>query len=62
MAGKKYKVMLVSGGFDPVHKGHIEMIEAAAKQAKEVWVILNNDSWLKRKKGKSFMKESESVL
>jgi len=33
MAEKKFKVMLVSGGFDPVHKGHIEMIEAAAEQA-----------------------------
>ena len=59
MAEKKFKVMLVSGGFDPVHKGHIEMIEAAAKQAEEVWVILNNDTWLREKKGKAFMKESE---
>ena len=44
MAKKKYKVMLVSGGFDPVHKGHLEMIEQARKQADEVWVILNNDN------------------
>ena len=29
MKDKKYKVMLVSGGFDPVHKGHLEMIEKA---------------------------------
>ena len=56
---KKYKVMLVSGGFDPVHKGHLQMIEAARDLAEEVWVILNNDSWLKQKKGKNFMKESE---
>ena len=51
--------MLVSGGFDPVHKGHIEMIEAASKLAEEVWVILNNDFWLKRKKGRNFMPEKE---
>jgi len=56
---KKYKVMLVSGGFDPVHKGHIEMIEAAAEQAEEVWVILNNDFWLRQKKGRNFMKQNE---
>ena len=51
--------MLVSGGFDPVHKGHLEMIAKARKLADEVWVILNNDSWLREKKGKSFMKENE---
>ena len=56
---KKYRVMLVSGGFDPVHKGHLQMIKAARELADEVWVILNNDSWLKQKKGKNFMKESE---
>ena len=56
---KKYKVMLVSGGFDPVHKGHLEMIAQAKKQADEVWVILNNDNWLRQKKGKAFMKQSE---
>lgn len=47
---KKYKVMLVSGGFDPVHKGHLEMIAHAREQAEEVWVILNNDFWLRQKK------------
>jgi cytidyltransferase-like protein len=47
---KKYKVMLVSGGFDPVHKGHLEMIAEARKQAEEVWVILNNENlWIKMK-------------
>ena len=56
---KQYKVLLVSGGFDPLHKGHVEMIEAARKQAEEVWVILNKDQWLINKKGKAFMKEKE---
>ena len=59
MAKKKYKVMLLSGGFDPVHKGHVEMIEQARELADEIWIILNNDSWLRNKKGKSFMKQSE---
>jgi len=56
---KKYKIILISGGFDPVHKGHIECIQNAKKLADEVWIGLNNDSWLRRKKGKSFMKEGE---
>lgn len=56
---KKYKVILVSGGFDPVHKGHLEMIEEASKLGNEVWVILNNDKWLRNKKGQAFMNEDE---
>ena len=56
---KKYKVILISGGFDPVHKGHIKCIQNAKKLADEVWIGLNNDSWLYRKKGKQFMKEDE---
>ena len=51
--------MLVSGGFDPVHKGHLEMIAHAREQAEEVWVILNNDRWLRQKKGQEFMKSEE---
>jgi len=56
---KKYKVILLSGGFDPVHKGHIECIQKAKELADEVWIGLNNDRWLCGKKGKSFMKEDE---
>lgn len=56
---KKYKVILISGGFDPIHKGHIECIQKANELADEVWIGLNNDSWLKRKKGKPFMEQSE---
>ena len=51
--------MLGSGGFDPVHKGHLEMIAEARKQADEVWVILNNDRWLRQKKGQEFMDQDE---
>lgn len=44
----------VSGGFDPIHIGHLRMFKAAAKLGK-LCVILNNDSFLKRKKGYIFM-------
>jgi cytidyltransferase-like protein len=59
---KKYKVILISGGFDPVHKGHIECINNAKELADEVWIGLNNDAWLKRKKGRSFMDEQERAF
>ena len=39
---KKYKVILLSGGFDPVHKGHIECINKAKELADEVWIGLQN--------------------
>ena len=45
---------MVSGGFDPVHVGHIRMILAAAKYG-DVIVIANSDEWLHRKKGFVFM-------
>ena len=46
--------VMVSGGFDPVHVGHIRMIRAAAKYG-DVIVIANSDEWLFRKKGFNFM-------
>ena len=62
MEPKKYKVILISGGFDPVHKGHIECINNAKELAEQVWIGLNNDEWLKRKKGRSFMNEQERAF
>lgn len=44
----------VSGGFDPIHNGHIALITHAAKYG-DVIVILNSDEWLMRKKGYVFM-------
>ena len=52
---KKYDYALVSGGFDPVHIGHVQMFKEAGKLADNVVVLLNSDDWLVRKKGKSFM-------
>lgn len=46
--------MLVSGGFDPIHIGHVRLIAAAAVHGR-VYVALNSDDWLKRKKGFVFM-------
>ena len=50
----KRKTIAVSGGFDPIHKGHVRMILAAALQG-DVIVILNSDDWLHKKKGYKFM-------
>ena len=56
---KKYDYALVSGGFDPVHLGHLELIKGAKLIAGKVIVLLNSDKWLKRKKGKPFMNEKQ---
>ena len=52
-------VIIVSGGFDPVHKGHIRMFREAANLGHQVIIGLNSDEWLSRKKGKPFMKWEE---
>ena len=49
------KYYIVSGGFDPIHEGHIEMIKASAAKSDGVILLLNSDEWLCRKKGKNFM-------
>ena len=56
---KKYDYALISGGFDPVHIGHLAMIKDAKKIADDVIVLLNSDKWLVRKKGKPFMVEAQ---
>ncbi len=49
------KIVIVTGGFDPVHAGHIDYINAAAKLGDKLVIGLNSDDWLTRKKGKPFM-------
>ena len=49
------KTIMVSGGFDPIHVGHVKMIESCAKHG-DVIVALNSNQWLIDKKGYYFMK------
>lgn len=56
---KKYDYALVSGGFDPVHVGHLRMFQDAKNLSENVIVLLNNDEWLMKKKGKPFMNEGQ---
>lgn len=56
---KKKIVVAVSGGFDPLHIGHVRLFEAARKLGDALVVILNNDNWLRAKKGYVFMPEKE---
>ena len=53
------KVVLVTGGFDPLHKGHIEYFNAARQLGDKLVVGVNSDSWLTRKKGRPFMPINE---
>ena len=48
-------IVLVTGGFDPLHSGHIEYFKAAKKLGDELVIGLNSDEWLTRKKGRPFM-------
>jgi cytidyltransferase-like protein len=49
------KIIVVSGGFDPIHSGHIAYFESASKLGDKLIVALNSDDWLIKKKGKFFM-------
>lgn len=53
------KIVAVSGGFDPIHIGHVRMFRDAKQFGDTLVVILNNDNWLKTKKGSNFMQEDE---
>ncbi len=55
------EIVLVSGGFDPIHSGHIKLIEDASKYGKVV-VLLNSDKWLQKKKGMEFLPFEERLI
>tara|TARA_B100000925_G_C21945959_1_gene446793 strand:- start:97 stop:870 length:774 start_codon:yes stop_codon:yes gene_type:complete len=58
------KIIVVSGGFDPIHSGHISYFESASKLGDKLIVALNSDEWLINKKGKFFMpfKERRTII
>ena len=49
------KLIVVSGGFDPIHSGHIAYLKSAKSHGDKLVVALNSDVWLEKKKGKFFM-------
>jgi len=55
------KIVLISGGFDPIHSGHIYLIKQSSKYG-DVVVLLNSDKWLKQKKGREFMPFNEREI
>ena len=55
----KKKIVMISGGFDPIHIGHIRYMQEAKELGDKLIVVINNDNWLKLKKGYSFMTENE---
>lgn len=58
--GQKKEIWVaVSGGFDPLHIGHVNLFNKAKKLGDKLVVILNNDNWLMKKKGYVFMPEME---
>lgn len=52
-------IVAVSGGFDPIHIGHVRLFQSAKKLGTKLTVILNNDNWLMAKKGYVFMSQNE---
>jgi len=58
------KIVVVSGGFDPIHSGHIAMLREASGMGDKLIVGVNSDEWLTRKKGKPFMNihERKTIL
>ena len=59
---KVKKYVLVTGGFDPLHSGHIKYFEEAKKLGDYLIVGLNSDNWLKHKKGKPFLSLEERKI
>lgn len=56
------KISVVSGGFDPLHSGHLEYLQSAKDGSDKLIVLLNSDDWLSNKKGKPFLPASERKL
>ena len=59
ISNKNHKIVMISGGFDPIHIGHIRLMQEAKKLGDKLIVVINNDNWIRMKKGKEFMPENE---
>jgi|TARA_R110002096_G_scaffold416066_1_gene618321 cytidyltransferase-like protein len=57
----KKKAIIVSGYFNPIHKGHLELLELATQNADKVWVIVNSDKQRELKGSDYFMDEDERL-
>ena len=58
----KKKAIIVSGYFNPIHKGHLEYFQNAKKNADELFVIVNSDFQRKLKGSKAFQEEEERMI
>lgn len=51
------KIAITSGYFDPMHRGHLELLNLSREQGDQLWVIVNNDRQAALKKGKAFIEQ-----
>ena len=58
----KPKAIIVSGYFNPLHKGHLELFEKANAHGDQLWVIINSDLQRKLKRSKEFMDQNERLI
>ena len=58
----KPKAIIVSGYFNPLHKGHLELFEKAKASVNQLWVIVNSDLQRELKGSKEFMDENERLM
>lgn len=56
------RIVLVTGGFDPIHSGHISYLREAKKLGDKLFVGINSDAWLERKKGAAFLPYNERYM
>ena len=58
----KIKAIIVSGYFNPLHKGHLELFEKVKASGDQLWVIVNSDLQRELKESKEFMNEKERLI
>ena len=59
LSKNKKKVVMVSGGFDPIHIGHVRLMQEAKKLGDKLVVVINNDNWKRIKRKHVFMPDKE---